>query len=358
MGARKSIMLIITYSCNLNCIYCYEPKKVKHRMTLETAKDVILSQFSLLNDECDTVEIHFMGGEPLMEFALIKEISEWLWSTNTKYNLMLFASTNGTLLNEEMRAWFHSNRHRITLGLSFDGNNVMQNINRSKSSSSVDIEFFAKTWPGQNIKMTISPQTLPSLSEGIIYLHNAGFDYISVDLAMGDKVNWNQSALLDYKDELNKLVNYYLANIEKTPCSLLNIDLSEVVKQTFKAKTCSCGEDLVCIDWNGDTYACHLFAPVTLPFDVAQKAKAEIDFTEHEAFQSTTCDKCILSSVCNRCPGMNYICSSNVSTPSAFHCNAFKIGFAASCRFQMLKAQKEEDKGKIELIKRIINLLK
>ena len=182
MGARKSIMLIITYSCNLNCIYCYEPKKVKHRMTLETAKDVILSQFSLLNDECDTVEIHFMGGEPLMEFALIKEISEWLWSTNTKYNLMLFASTNGTLLNEEMRAWFHSNRHRITLGLSFDGNNVMQNINRSKSSSSVDIEFFAKTWPGQNIKMTISPQTLPSLSVNlmIILLSTISFNVIDV----------------------------------------------------------------------------------------------------------------------------------------------------------------------------------
>lgn len=358
MSARKSIMLIITYSCNLNCIYCYEPKKVKHRMTLETAKDVIQSQFSLLNDECDTVEIHFMGGEPLMEFALIKKISEWLWSINTKYKLMLFASTNGTLLNEEMKAWFSSNRNRITLGLSFDGNNVMQNINRSESSSSVDIEFFAKTWPCQNIKMTISPQTLPSLSEGIIYLHNAGFNYISVDLAMGDKINWNETALLEYKDELNKLVNYYLANIEKTPCSLLNVDLSEVVKQRIKAKTCSCGEDLVCIDWNGETYACHLFSPVTLPYDAAQQAKADIDFTKHEKFQSSACHKCLLSSICNRCPGMNYMCSSDVATPSPFHCSAFKISFAAACRLQLLKAQKGKDEQKLELIKRIINHLK
>lgn len=327
-------------------------------MASDTAKDVILSQFSLLNEECDSVEIHFMGGEPLMEFALIKEISEWLWDTNTKYNLMLFASTNGTLLNEDMKAWFYNNRKRITLGLSFDGNNVMQNINRSESSPSVDIEFFAKTWPDQNIKMTVSPQTISSMSEGIIYLHNIGFNNISVDLAMGDKVNWTSHTLLEYKEQLNKLVDYYLVNLDRNPCSILNIDLSEIAKQPVKHKTCSCGEDLICIDWNGDTYACHLFAPVTLPFDVAQKAKSEIDFTKHEDFQSSTCNKCILASICNRCPGMNYICSSNVSTPSAFHCNAFKIGFAASCRLQTLKAQKVKDNAKIELIKRIINLLK
>lgn len=80
-----------------------------------------------LGDEYETVEIQFMGGEPLLEFPLIKECAEWLWSTPiTDKQMMLFAPTNGTLLTTEMKEWFAKNKDRIHLGLSFDGDMAMQ----------------------------------------------------------------------------------------------------------------------------------------------------------------------------------------------------------------------------------------
>ena len=68
-------MLLLTYSCNLKCSYCYEPKRQKHRMTFESAKNYILEQVSLAKDAYESFEIQFMGGEPLLEFVLIQQTS-------------------------------------------------------------------------------------------------------------------------------------------------------------------------------------------------------------------------------------------------------------------------------------------
>lgn len=122
----RTLMLMVTSSCNLNCVYCYESHKTSHKMDFDTAKRAILDVF----DETgfDGVSIQFMGGEPLLAFPLIKDVSEWLWSKNIKYPYSLFAATNGTLLNEDMKVWFTANKHRISLGLSFDGD-----VNESNS---------------------------------------------------------------------------------------------------------------------------------------------------------------------------------------------------------------------------------
>lgn len=122
MGKQKVIMLLITYKCNLRCSYCYEPKISNFNMSFAKAKNIIQEQIEALDDEYEAVEIQFMGGEPLLEFPLIKECAKWLWSTPiTDKQIMLFAPTNGTLLTDDMKEWFAKNKDRIHLGLSFDG---------------------------------------------------------------------------------------------------------------------------------------------------------------------------------------------------------------------------------------------
>ena len=78
MGKQKVIMLLITYKCNLRCSYCYEPKVSNFKMNAAKAKGIIREQIEALDDEYEVVEIQFMGGEPLLEFPLIKECAEWL----------------------------------------------------------------------------------------------------------------------------------------------------------------------------------------------------------------------------------------------------------------------------------------
>ena len=76
----KVIMLLVTNSCNLNCVYCYENHKKQNKMTIEVAKQSILSEIH--DEKFDRYSIQFMGGEPLLSFSLIKELSEWIWESN------------------------------------------------------------------------------------------------------------------------------------------------------------------------------------------------------------------------------------------------------------------------------------
>lgn len=353
---RKSIMLLVTYGCNLRCSYCYEPKRTVHQMSFDTAKDAILRNLSTLSHDYNSVEIQFMGGEPFMAFSLIKRISEWIWEEKP-YNLHydLFAQTNGTLVCGEIKDWLLTNKHRFSIGLSYDGTLEMQRENRHSMPQSVDLEFFATNWPEQNMKMTVSPNTIDNLFDGVIFLHNAGFKHIAADLAMGKSVNWRKEHLVTYRNQLEKLVEYYSNHLELEPFSQLRLNIFSLPNQNRNvAKTCSCGEDLVCVDWDGEEYACHLFAPITLPIERAKESQ-KIDFANHELFISSTCKKCSLNIVCNHCYGMNYLCTGSVTTPSPFHCNAFKIRYAANIKLLYANAHQL---GNSEVINSINNLLK
>ena len=162
----RSITLTLTHSCNLNCSYCYEKHKNNRRMTFDTAISIVEKELNDdLNLEYDYVEFDFFGGEPLLEFELIKKIVDFIKIRKYKNKYIFFATTNGTILTQEMKLWFVENRNFIVLGLSLDGTREMHNINRSNSYDMIDIDFYVKYYSEQGVKMTISPETLPYYNE-------------------------------------------------------------------------------------------------------------------------------------------------------------------------------------------------
>jgi hypothetical protein len=68
-------------------------------MSFETAKNVINWIFTHVPDYADGVEINFIGGEPLLEYPLIKEIFSYVSRKQPKIPYIFFATTNGTLLS-------------------------------------------------------------------------------------------------------------------------------------------------------------------------------------------------------------------------------------------------------------------
>lgn len=348
-------MLLVTHQCNLRCSYCYEHKEKSNHMSISNAKLYISEVVNSLDESYQSFEVQFMGGEPLLQFPLIKEVSEWLWQAYFPISLDCeFAPTNGTLIDQEMKKWFSANRDRICLGLSFDGNRLMQNVNRSNSATQVDLDFFKNTWPNQSVKMTISPNTISMLRDGVVFLHKQGFRHITADLAMGKEVVWKDEHLKLYRQQLGLLSDYYLEHPQIPRLSLLNLDIRSLFLDNDNKKKCSCGEDLVCIDTDGTEYACHLFSPATMSEEQA-KASLAIDFTDHSAFIPDDCGDCLLFLQCPCCYGMNFLCYGNVSTQSAFTCQAFKIQFLANCELQHRLAITRNDKETINLIDKIIN---
>lgn len=351
-------MLLLTYDCNLRCSYCYEPKLRSKVMSVADARSYITGIVSTLPEEYDSFEIHFMGGEPLMEFEAIVKISEWLWDREWDRILDgIFVVTNGTLLTDEMKTWFGDNRHRICLGLSFDGNMHMQNQNRSKSYDMVDISYFASTWPKQAVKMTVSPYSLQHLSDGIEFLHGEGFGNVLVDLAAGSKIGWSANHLRILQQQLMSLSEFYRSNPELTECSLLQVDIFDVAHGYGHDKNCGCGESLVCVDTDGTEYACHLFSPIACGEDRSRDSQ-DIDFSDHQLFYAGECSGCALRWICPRCHGMSYSQYGEVSRHDPFICQSFKVIYLQNCRHRLLKAIKDKNQDEIDAISDIIKSFK
>lgn len=353
----KSFIFLITYDCNLRCSYCYEPKTHHCSATFESAKSIIEKALSSVEDKYDAVEIQFMGGEPLVCFDLIKRLSEWLWDKPFTIPIEgLSAPTNGTLLNDEMRQWFIDNRDRFSLQLSFDGDRLMQNINRSNSAPLIDIDFFARYFPNEGVKMTVSPETINDFSRGVRFLHGKGFNLVAANLALGNNLGWEQKHLVILQDELQKLIDFYYENDSIRPIPLLDLPVLNILDENPVDTSCKCGRDLFCYDIDGQVYPCHIFSPITISRSKAKQAQ-QFDFEAIQQSEETVCDKCILKNVCVNCIGMNYKDYGNCKQRSPFDCAQYKLFFLASCVLQKKIAYKKNDIDKLQLINGIINLL-
>jgi uncharacterized protein len=327
-------------------------------MTIDAAKSMIKDAIDGVDSRYDSIDIQFMGGEPLMHFDLIRTVSEWLWTLDLKIPIeSLSAPTNGTMLNDEMRSWFTANKHRFSLQLSFDGDRLMQNMNRSGSAKMIDLDFFARTFPDDGVKMTVSPQTIEQFYHGVRYLHEAGFKMVGANLAYGSNLGWNKSHLAVLSEELDKLVDYYSEHIELQPIGLLEIPVWNVLDKNAPDISCKCGRDVTCYDYDGEVYPCHIFSPITLPVKKARQSQ-KIDFEQVKNYNETACSTCLLNKMCIKCYGINYRDRDDCNSPSPFDCAQYKLFFYASCSLHYKRAVLKGDNEKIQIINKTIQLIK
>lgn len=272
-------------------------------MTFETAKRIIDYEMNL-DDEYDSILFDFMGGEPFVEFELIKKICNYLWSNNWKKKFMFFASTNGTLVHGHIQEWLRIHYKDFVCGLSLDGSREVHNKNRSNSFDLIDIGFFVSTWPLQHVKMTISPDTLPFLAEGVTFLHNLGFK-VKSNLAYGP--DWSGLEVLQtYNKQLSYLISFYTQFPDIEPTTIVNMDLSSVAYPKQKLhKWCGMGEQMIAYDIKGVKFPCHFFQDMSSPNMHCDKIW-DIDFSSIQNECTNECRKCILKNSCPTCYGYNY----------------------------------------------------
>lgn len=335
----RNVTLTITEACNLDCSYCYEDHKSKEVMSFETARAIIDKEFCE-EKKYNEIALDFFGGEPFLYFDLIKQIDEYIKSLNYKGEYILFATTNGTLVHGEIQEWLLERKDYFICGLSYDGTPQMQDINRSNSSSKIDLDFFKKAYPGQGIKMTISKDTLPTLSDGVIYLQEKGFE-VFCNLAYG--VDWSDEINKEIlSNELMKLINYYLAHPEYPPCSILNTSISNIAiskEQKKFIRSCGAGVGTIAYHIDGTSYPCQFFMPLSVGKEKA-KAALDIKFYDEEIPEELIegkCVSCAAQSVCPTCFGANYAATGNMYTHDDNYCKLTKIIIQARSFFMAKK---------------------
>lgn len=346
---RRSLSLVVTRSCNLNCNYCYEKTKQhnKNFMEFDVAKNAI-THYMNAEDGLNTVSIEFFGGEPLLAFPLIKNIVEWFLSKSWNKRAFFGIATNGTLLTDEIKSWLEKYARKMSVGFSIDGCKEAHDLNRSNSYDLVhpNIAFFKKNWPMQPAKFTINDRTIPYIAKSIIHLEELEINFnggLVLENIWGE--NSNKEKLLEiYEEQLAILLDFYEKRPDLTPPSPLFSKLPEYIwrsqeeLQLLKNETnrfCGAGNEMVTIDIDGKEYPCHRFLPLCTGKESPEKI-SKID-TE---WKPEKCNNCQFIPSCPTCVGFNYQDNGDPWIRTTYHCEAFKLGILASCKLEAFRLSK------------------
>ncbi len=339
----KVIMFTLTKACNLNCVYCYERHKTDERLSFETAWSVIQQEMKSVaeSEDFNELRIDFFGGEPFLAFDLIKEIVERMERETFQTPYYFFITTNGTKVTPDIQKWLLSKKNKIQVGLSYDGTPQMQDVNRSNSSSLIDLEFFIKNYPTQTIKTTVSRQTLSCYAEGVIYLHKLGAR-VNSSCASGD--DWGEDEFEEYSRQLRLLHDFYCEHWEITPDDAFDVYFANMTLPRVNYQRCGANRSLFLYDVDGRRYPCHMFAPVVTGDDEAQQ-RAESLFQTSEKERDVVCNDCDVKNICSNCRGYNYSQTGSLNKYDERLCELFKRRCEAVASLKVARFQHKRASG-------------
>ena len=134
----RQLTLQVTQQCNLRCKYCaysgiYKNNRTHNsrRMNWDTAKKAI-DFFFKRNKSLSDIVVGFYGGEPLLEFELMKKCVEYAKSKNEGKRIKFNITTNGTLLSDEVVDFLV--KENFSVSISLYGNAETHDINRKFSN--------------------------------------------------------------------------------------------------------------------------------------------------------------------------------------------------------------------------------
>ena len=128
-SATSLQIFVVTNAGNMDCVYCQANnglEKPKDFMSIDIAEKAVNLA---LSSPSANMTFEFQGGEPLMNFPVIKHIVEYT-EKNKKGKLINYTIvTNLTLLTDEMIQFFKE--YNISISTSLDGNEILHNLNRT-----------------------------------------------------------------------------------------------------------------------------------------------------------------------------------------------------------------------------------
>lgn len=317
----KALCLNIAHDCNLRCKYCFADEGEYHgrkaMMTFEVGKAAL--DFLVANSgNRHNLEVDFFGGEPLMNWEVVKQIVEYGRSIEKEAgkNFRFTITTNGTLLNQEILDY--CNKEMGNIVLSIDGRKEVNDKMRPRAG-------------GQGIYDTIVPKYLEvaksrhqlryfvrgtfthnnlDFSEDVKHLADLGFKQISMEPVVAKPEDWyaiKEEDLPQLKEEYDKLAKIYLQYRKEGKgfnFFHFNIDLSGGPCVAKRLSGCGSGCEYVGVTPWGDIYPCHQFVGnedfiMGNVFEGIKRFDIQQKFKESNVYSRPECQKCFARYYCS-----------------------------------------------------------
>ena len=121
-GVVKALCLHVAHTCNLNCAYCFASQGKYHGERAIMSYEVGKRALDFLVEHSGTrrnLEVDFFGGEPLMNFDVVKRLVAYARSIEKEKgkNFRFTLTTNGVLIDDDVIDFANRECHNVVLSL-------------------------------------------------------------------------------------------------------------------------------------------------------------------------------------------------------------------------------------------------
>jgi len=272
----KALCLHIAHDCNLACKYCFAEEGEYHGrralMSYEVGKKAL--DFLVANSgNRINLEVDFFGGEPLMNWQVVKDLVAYGRSLEEPHNkkFRFTLTTNGVLLNDEVLEF--CNKEMANVVLSIDGrkevHDKMRPYRGGQGSYDGIVPKFQKVAESRDqmnyyVRGTFTHHNL-DFSKDVLHLADLGFEQISVEpvVAPPEEDYAIQEAdipvLLEEYDKLAKEIIRYRKEGKGFNFFHFMIDLEGGPCVAKRLSGCGSGTEYLAVTPWGDFYPCHQF---------------------------------------------------------------------------------------------------
>ncbi|MDR3242311.1 MAG: thioether cross-link-forming SCIFF peptide maturase [Clostridiales Family XIII bacterium] len=271
----KAMCLHAAHDCNMRCVYCFGDGGsfggVRSSLSEDTGRlavDFLLEKSGARKN----LEIDFFGGEPLLNFEVIRRLVAYGREREQQYgkNIRFTVTTNGLLLDEEKEAYI--NEHMDNVILSIDGRPHVNDRMRKTpdGGGSYDLitdnylRFGEKRKGSYYLRGTFTRENL-DFSEDVKHLADMGFPAVSMEPVFADEAcaytlrDADIPAILLEYDRLADLCLAYAKAGKPFVFFHFNIDLEQGPCAVKRVSGCGAGAEYVAVSPEGDIYPCHRF---------------------------------------------------------------------------------------------------
>lgn len=344
----KAMCLHIAHDCNLRCKYCFASTgdfgQGRMLMDYETGKKAIDFLIDKSGDRY-FLELDFFGGEPSLNFDVVKQIVEYARSREEECNkkFRFTITTNGIHLTDDMIDFINKEMYNVVL--SIDGRKEVNDRMRVKIDGSGSYDIITKNFkrivdkrPKDKdwyVRGTYTKYNL-DFSEDVMHLYDLGFEQISVEPVMADSKEpyaiteadlpkiFKEYEILSEKiakiRKSGKFINFFhfMLDLDQGPCAIKRL------------RGCGCGNEYVAITPDGDIYPCHQFVGIedykmgnlhegTFNLDMKN------DFAHAHVYTKPECKKCWAKFYCSGgCNANNYIYAGDIHNAHKLSCQIQK----------------------------------
>ena len=343
----KALCLHIAHTCNLNCSYCFASQGKYHGdralMSFEVGKRAL--DFLIENSGTRrNLEVDFFGGEPLMNFDVVKKLVEYARSVEKEKgkNFRFTLTTNGMLVDDDVIEF--SNREMSNVVLSLDGRKEVHDRFRVDYQGRGSWEYivpkfqkFVKARDNKNYYMRGTfTHANPDFLEDIKTMLELGFTELSMEpvvcasddpsaLTEADKEivmkQYEDLALLmlqRHKEGKPFTFYHYMIDLKGGPCIYKRVS------------GCGSGTEYMAVTPWGDLYPCHQFVGeekyrLGSVFEGVTNTAIQDEFLACNVYTRPECADCWAKLYCSGgCAANAYHATGSVNGVYSYGCDLFR----------------------------------